>query len=428
MKFEAFEILLPLAVIVLFSKLLSLLGKKLGLPQIFGMILTGLLLGLARLSSKIGPTLFHPELKEPLEVIAKIGVILIMFSAGIETDLKQFKKIGFPAFLITILGVVFPLFLGFIVAWGALGEFKTLTSDKAITFVFYGAVLSATSVSITVAALKELGKLNSRVGNAIIAAAILDDIIGIILLSFLIGLKNPTSSGRSVPEMIGMMILFFVVSAVLGIVIRTAMNSFARKYPHRRRLPILGFAICFFYAYAAEKIFGVADITGAYIAGLILAGIKESKYIDEKIESAKYLIFAPVFFAMIGINANFTNFDKGFVLFGILFIIAGIVGKLFGCGFGALACKFGLKDSLRVGLGMMVRAEVLLVCIDKGTRANIISESIIPYALILIIITTLLTPILLKVSYSSGKSKSVGIDKELEELNATYKGEDLTSW
>ena len=426
MKFEAFEILLPLGVIVLFSKLLSLLGKKLGLPQIFGMILTGLLLGLARLSSKLGPTLFHSELMQPLEVIAKIGVILIMFSAGIETDLKQFKKIGFPAFLITILGVAFPLFFGFLVAWGALGKFTALNSEKAITYVFYGAVLSATSVSITVAALKELNKLNSKVGNAIIAAAILDDIVGIILLSFLIGLKNPgTTSSGNIPKMIGFIILFFVVSAILGIVIRTAMNSFARRYPHRRRLPILGFAICFLYSYAAEKLFGVADITGAYVAGLILAGIKESEYIDEKIESAKYLIFTPVFFAMIGINADFQNFDPSFVLFGVMFIIAGILGKLLGCGLGALACRFSFKDSLRVGLGMMVRAEVLLVCIDKGTNAGIISKSIVPYALILIILTTLLTPILLKVSYSNAKTKSIGVDAAIDDLNAQFKGEHI---
>ncbi len=424
---EVFQILLPLGLILFFSKAFSLLAKKINLPQVFGMILAGILLGLLKLADKKGDSavLFNPTSLEALEFLAKIGVILIMFSAGIETDIKQFKKIGFPAFLITILGVIFPLIFGFIAAWGALGKFNIkLSSTDALKFVFYGAVLSATSVSITVAALKELGKLNSKVGNSIIAAAILDDIIGIILLSFLIGLKDPSKGAKETGILIGKIIGFFAVSAVLGVALRAGMNAYAERYPHRRRLPVLGFAICFLYAYMAEKVFAVADITGAYIAGLIFAGIKESDYIDEKVEVSKYMIFAPVFFALIGIKANFTNFNTDFILFGIMFIIAGILGKLLGCGVGALACRFSFKDSLRVGIGMMVRAEVLLVCISKGEDAHIIDSEIVPYALILIILTTLLTPIFLKMSYKKSKVSCDDIECNIRDLTASMKGEE----
>ncbi len=406
-----FEILLPLALILLCAKFLSLLGKKLGLPQVVGMLIAGILLGLIKLIPS--QTIFTDDTLEGLSFLAKIGVILLMFSAGLETDIKQFKKCGLPSVVITLGGVIFPLGFGFLVAAATGGGFKHMTSDSAITYLFYGTILAATSVSVTVAALKELGKLNSKVGTSIIEAAILDDIIGVVLLSLFVGLKRGNASNAGV--VIGKMVGFFAAAAALGVVLHYAINYVEKKHPHSRRLPILGFAICFFFAYAAEEWFEVADITGAYVAGIILSTVREHEYIDRKVEISNYMVFVPVFFANIGISANFSSIDAHTIGFGFAFIAAGLLGKLLGAGLGALSCKYSLKDSFRVGVGMMVRAEVVLVCAQKGIDNGIIDPNIMPFVLILIIFSALIAPLVLKLSYRKERYEFVSYDPYFEE-------------
>lgn len=288
-----FEILLPLALILLCTKLFSLLGKKIGLPQVVGMLIAGILLGFIKYIPN--QNIFTQSTMEGLSFLAKIGVILIMFSAGLETDLKQFKTSGLPSVLITILGVLFPLGLGFLVASAFNGGFN-VSQHQIITNLFYGAILAATSVSITVAALKELGKLNTKVGTSIVAAAILDDIIGVVLLSLFISLdKGNGLDGIGIA--IGKMIGFFAAAIAVGFVAYIILKHYLKRHPeHHRRIPIIGFAMAFFFAYAAEEWFGVADITGAYVAGIMLSTLTESDYIDRKVEVSNYMIFAPVFF------------------------------------------------------------------------------------------------------------------------------------
>ncbi len=404
-----FEILLPLGLILLLSKTLSVLCKKLGLPQVVGMLTAGLLLGLIRyIPNQIIFTIgigTSDGTIEGLSFIAKIGVILIMFSAGIETDLKQFKKVGFPSIVITSFGVIFPLGLGFLAATIFNGGFSAF-SQNIYDNLFYGAILAATSVSITVAALKEMGKLNTKVGSSIVAAAILDDIIGVVLLSLFIGLKQ-TGSGADVLLVIIKTLGFFVTAIIAGILLRKLFKIMEDKWAHRRRIPIFAFAACFLFAYIAEKFFGVADITGAYFAGLILSGLNESEYIDTKIEVSNYMLFAPVFFANIGITTTFAGLDARIVGFGIAFIAAGLIGKILGAGIAALFCKYSFVDSLRVGIGMMARAEVVLVCTQKGIDFNMVSPSIMPFVLILIIISSFMSPLFLKMTYKNEIGQSM---------------------
>lgn len=391
-----FEILLPLALILLCTKLFSLLGKKLGLPQVVGMLVAGLLLGLIKLIP--GQTVFTEQTLAGLSFLAKIGVILIMFSAGIETDLKQFKKCGLPSVIITLGGVAVPLALGFLVAAAFNGGFKNMTSHMAFVNLFYGTILAATSVSVTVAALKELGKLNTKVGTSIIEAAILDDIIGVILLSLFVSLNGGTGA-KEIGIVIGKMVGFFAAAGVLGVILHFAFNQIEKRHPHTRRLPIIGFAVCFFLSYAAEKWFGVADITGAYVAGIILSTVREHHYIDRKVEVSSYMIFVPVFFANLGITADFSGIDARMAGFGMALVAVGLLGKVIGCSVTALCCRYSLKDSLRVGVGMMVRAEVVLVCTQKGIDSGLVDPAIMPFVLILIIVSALLAPLILKFSY-----------------------------
>ncbi len=398
-----FEILLPLALILLFTKLFSLLGKKIGLPQVVGMLIAGIVLGFIKYIPN--QNVFTQETMEGLSFLAKIGVILIMFSAGLETDIKQFKTSGIPSLVITTCGVVFPVAFGFLVSAAFNGGFSGMSHHQAITNLFYGTILAATSVSITVAVLKELGKISTKVGTSIIAAAIVDDIIGVILLSLFISLDKG-SDLSSVGIAIGKMIGFFAVSIAVGLVIHHFLKLYLKRHPeHHRRIPIIGFATCFLFAYAAEEWFGVADITGAYVAGIMFATLSEAGYIDRKVEVSNYMIFAPVFFANIGINADFGSISPAMIGFGFAFIAVGLLGKVVGCGVGSLMCKYSFKDSLRVGIGMMARAEVVLVCAQKGVDSGIINQAIMPFVLILIIVSSLLTPLLLKISYrNEGKS------------------------
>lgn len=403
---EYYQVLLPLALILILSKLLGLSAKKIGLPQVVAMLLTGIIISLIKYIPN--QTVINESALEGLGFLGKIGVVLIMFSAGLETDVKIIKSTGAEAVLITILGVICPMGLGFLVS-------HLFFPDASVySKLFYGIIITATSVSVTVATLKELGKLDSPIGTAIVSAAILDDIIGIVLLSLASGLSSstddpadvlgklfqPVFGGKlSVISVFIKVVLFFVFIIVFGILYRKLFKHLDEKYPHHRRLALIGFGACFLFAYASEFLFGIADITGAYFAGIMISGLNGAKYVDEKVSQSCYLLFAPVFFANIGINANFGGITSAMLLFGICYIAAALIGKFVGCGVGALVFKTGIRNSLRAGIGMMARAEVVLVCTQKGVDYGLVSKDIYPFILILIILTSFIVPILLKLTY-----------------------------
>lgn len=413
MEHEIYEILLPLAMILIFSKILGLTSKKIGLPQVVGMILAGIFLGFIKLIPN--QQIFSNFTRGGLSFIAKIGVVLIMFSAGLETNTKQFKKIGSASVVITMLGVLFPFACGFLLAAAFNGGFDNMTTEKLFSNLYYGTILTATSVSITVATLKELGKLNSKVGQSIVSAAIIDDIIGVVLLSLIIGLKN-TGSVANTGIILGKTVGFFVAVIGLGFLFHFLFVKMDQKWPHYRRIPIFGFALCFFYAYAAEHWFGVADITGAYFAGLTLSSIESAGYIDTKVETSNYLLFAPVFFANIGIKMEMQNISPTILGFGFAFIAIALFGKIIGCGIGAKLFKFTNKEAFQIGIGMMVRAEVVLVCAQKGIDYGLVSSTVMPFIIILIILSSLIAPIILKFTF---KNENKFLDNEKSELIKT---------
>ena len=407
-KMEVFELLLPLALVIALSKVLAIVCKKIGLPEVVGMLISGILLGLIVLIP--GQKIFvggENGTLSGLSFLAEIGVIIIMFTAGLETDLKLFKKVGLPSIVITTLGVLTPLALGFVVAcaFNPNGGFDQLgNGDILLSNIFYGCILCATSVSLTVAVLKEMGKLQTRVGASILAAAILDDIIAIVIISVVLSIKqNGAASPAEIAKTIGMIFVFFISAFVIGVIALAILLKISKKPMHR--IPIFAIALCFFYSYAAQKWFGVADITGAYVAGLVLSVARFSRYIDSKLEISSYMIFEPVFFANIGISMiskltqSSANFDTSWVIFGVVFIIVALLSKVVGCGTGALMFGYGLKDSYRVGVGMMARAEVVLVCANMGIQDGLVSVNIMPFVIILIIVSSMLVPSLLKLSY-----------------------------
>lgn len=391
---DYYVVLLPLGIILVVSKLLSKFCRKVNLPQVIGMLLAGVLIGVLNYIPTVGEFVLSPTAVTGLGFFAKIGVILIMFAAGLDIDIKQIRVIGVPAVLITMVGVAVPMVLGFGVAQ------LCMPQNGIAANLFYGSILTATSVSVTVATLQELGRLNSKVGSTVVAAAILDDIIGIIVLSVVSSLGGTSSAGQSdVLWVIIKTVLFFIAAIVVGLGASKLFTWIEKKFPHHRLLPILSVALCFLFAYSSEMIFGIADITGAFVAGLVLSVNPEHSYIERRSDIMSYMIFTPVFFANIGITTQITSIDSGMILFGLLFIVAGLVGKVVGCGGTALLCRYGLKDSFRVGIGMMARAEVALVCAQKGVEIGMISSSIMPFIVVLIILSSFVTPILMRASY-----------------------------
>ena len=385
---ETYMILRDLAIIILSAKFMAILAKKCKAPGVVGEILAGLI---------VGPCLLN--LVTPSDFInqmAEIGVILIMFSAGLETNLKELKKSGLIALVIACSGVLIPL-IGGAVLYMSIYGFAAPGTDEFFEGLFIGCIMTATSVGITVEALRELGFLKGRVGQTILSAAIIDDVIGIIVLTFVLGMKDPESD----PMMtIGKTLLFLVVSLVGGYIIYRIMKVVDARYPHTRRIPIIGFGLCFIMAYIAEKYFGIADITGAYVAGIVLCNIRDGEYIDRKVTVNSYMMFAPVFFVAIGLKTDFSAIDTSKIVFAIGFVIVAMISKVIGCGLMAKACKFKWMDCLKIGVGMMTRGEVALIITNKGLNMGIIDSSYFTAVILLIIVSSISVPILLKLLYT----------------------------
>ncbi|EOS28922.1 MAG: cation:proton antiporter [Lachnospiraceae bacterium] len=390
---EAYDVFKDLAIIIIAAKFFGILARKCKAPQVVGEIIAGLI---------IGPSILGlVNQSDFLIEMAEIGVIILMFSAGLETDLKDLMKTGPIAALIACAGVFVPLILGALLYMGFYGV-APWGSEGFYKAVFVGTILTATSVSITVEALKEMGKLKGKVGTTILSAAIIDDVIGIIVLTFVMGFKSPDSNPASV---VVNTVLFFIFAIVVGFVCFKIFKFVDNKYPHTRRIPIAGLALCLAMAYIAEKYFGIADITGAYVAGIILCSIRDSEYIASKMDTNSYILFGPVFFASIGLKTNLESLNVSILIFSIAFVAVGLISKIIGCSLMARICKFNMSDSLKIGVGMMTRGEVALIVSQKGLSVGLLTPVYFTSVILLIIVSSIATPIILKLLYAKDDKK-----------------------
>lgn len=390
---EAYQIFRDLAIIILAAKFFGIVARKFKAPSVVGEIIAGLI---------IGPSLLGLVQESDFTVMmAEIGVVLLMFSAGLETNLKELIKTGPIAFLIACCGVFVPL-VGGTVLYSAFYGFAAVGTHEFYRAVFIGVIMTATSVSITVQALKEMGKLKGKVGTTILSAAIIDDIIGIIVLTFVIGFENPSANPGSV---VISTILFFLCAIGFGLILFYIFNKIDIRYPHTHRIPIMSLGLCFLFAYMAEEFFGIADITGAYAAGIILCSIKDHDYVAAKIDINSYMIFGPIFFVGIGLKTNFDHVDASLLLFSIAFVIVALSTKIIGCGLMAKATKHSWNDSLKIGVGMMTRGEVALIVAQKGLSVGLLDSQFFTAVILLIIVSSISTPLILKYLYSLDDKK-----------------------
>ncbi|WP_349403794.1 cation:proton antiporter [Clostridium perfringens] len=392
----SYEFLFDLALILISTKLFGLITKKIRMPQVVGALVAGVVLGPAFLN-----VLSETEF---IQNLAELGVIVLMFTAGLETDINQLKKTGKASFIIAVLGVIIPLVGGFFIAsiFNKGNDVNTILQN-----VFIGIILTATSVSITVETLKEMGKLNTRAGNAILGAAIIDDILGIIALTITTSLADPSIN---VIIVLIKIVMFFIFAGFAGYLFHWAFIKLDERYQRDlRRFVIIAFVFCLLLSFCAEEFFEVADITGAFIAGLVISDSNRSKYLNSRFETLSYMLLSPIFFASIGIKVQLTAMTKTIFIFAILLLIVAILSKVLGCALGAKLCKYSNREAIQIGTGMISRGEVALIVANKGIAMGLMLPEFLAPVVIVVVVTTIVTPILLKVVFNN-KSKSVDLN------------------
>ena len=409
---NGYSYLLDLAIILLCTKFLGLLTKRVQMPQVVGALLAGLLLGPAGLGILSETSFIHE--------VAEIGVIVLMFCAGMETDIKELKASGKASFVIALFGVLVPLAGGYFCAF-FFNRQEMIASDASASIflqnIFIGVILTATSVCITVETLKELGKLKTRSGNAILGAAIIDDILGIIALTIVTSMAD---SSVNIVVVLLKVAAFFVFAIVVGILFYKGYKKWvdgAKKELHRHTM--VAFVFCLLMSYVAEAVFGVADITGAFIAGLIISNVERSEYLQTKFDTVYYMLLSPVFFASIGLKVVLPKMNAAIVWFAVVFTITAIVTKIIGCGLGAKMCGYQNDQAKRIGIGMISRGEVALIVASKGSTLGLLGSEFLGPVIIVVVITTIITPILLKVVFRS-EEKTIEPVKAEEEIKSYY--------
>ena len=401
----SYHYLLDLALILLSTKLFGIFTGKFQMPRVVGALLAGLVLGPAMLNI-LSETEFLSRLSE-------LGVIVILFTAGMGTDLRELKSAGKSGFLVALCGVLVPMAMG--AGFGYLaGRVGWLTDNTLLENIFLGTVLTATSVSITVETLKELGCLDTRVGSTILAAALIDDVLGLVALTVVASMAGDGSGLLLVLLKIVLFFVFAFVAAFGGVFIfRWLINHAHQK--NLRRYPVFAFVICLLLAYCAEEFFGVADIIGAFVAGLVVACTSKADYIRSKFEPLSYLLLTPVFFAGIGIKVELPQLTGSLVVFSLLLLTVAILSKIIGCGLGAKVCGYNTAECIQVGIGMACRGEVALIVANRGLSMGILSQAMMTPIVITVVGCAVLTPLLLKLAFSGhsrqGSDQSVLADR-----------------
>ncbi len=373
-----YSYLIDLGIMLLAASVGGMISKKLKQPEVLGQILIGIVLGMGILK----PTDFTSHL-------AEIGVIFLMFIAGLETDVSELKESGKSSSMVALGGIIFPLAMVF-------GGVYLITGDLVMS-AFMGVVSTATSVSISVQTLREMNQLRTRQGVTILGSAIIDDIVGILLLTALIGFVSPQSGG-SIFLVTGKILLFFLVTMVVGFIIIKLVKNYEVQFNPEERVVTYAIIICFALAFLSEEM-GVAAITGAYFTGVVFSMTSQRHRVVHNINRIATVMFTPLFFVSIGMGVDIVGAFSAIGI-GSVIILLGILGKIFGSGLGALLSGYDKDEALQVGIGMVPRAEVAIIIANLGFKLGFIGQGELGAVILMVIVTTLVTPALLKWSFN----------------------------
>ena len=373
-----FQYILNLGIILLAANIGGIISKKLKQPAVLGQIIAGIVLGIGII-----------EKTEFIEQLGEIGVIFLMFIAGLETDVNELKESGKSSSLIAFGGVVTPALL-------VTGGVYLITKDL-ISSLFMGIISTATSVSISVQTLRELGKLRTKQGISILGAAIIDDIIGIVLLTLVVGVVKPNASS-GVLMVISKIIIFFAITMILGYIVTKILEKIGNRGGLDEKIVTYSIVICFMLAFVSEEL-GVAAITGAYFAGVVFSMTEYRHKLSHEVNQLATLVFTPIFFISIGMGVDIKSALSA-LGFGSIFIILSVLGKILGCGAGARISGFKMKEAFQIGFGMIPRAEVAIIIANLGVKMGVVNQEMMASVILMVLVTTLITPSLLKVSFS----------------------------
>jgi Kef-type K+ transport system membrane component KefB len=376
------DTLLALAFILVAGKIASHVGERFGMPTAVGKIAAGLL---------IGPAVFGIIAdNSTLETFSLIGVVVLMFLAGLETDMETMKRVSVPAFLVAAGGVILPFLGGLGVGYA----FELPTHET----LFLAAILTATSVSISAQTLKELGLLRSREGTTILAAAVIDDIMGVAVLSFVFAMTGDGDPFISIAKMA----LFLPASFALGYFLSQPTAKQVEEHLSTEAQLSIVIAAALVYAWAAERIGGVAAVTGAYMAGLLIARTRLIHTVTEGLNWVAYSFFVPLFFVGIGFKADFRSLAEAPGLAAALLAVA-VIAKVCGCYLPARLTGSSHSNALLIGVGMMSRGEVALVIASAGLAAGAVGPGVFSAAILMTLVTTIITPLVLKLVHTTGQ-------------------------
>ncbi|MCJ2513835.1 MAG: cation:proton antiporter [Candidatus Thermoplasmatota archaeon] len=384
------------ALALLFARVLGFIFDKLKQPAVIGEIIAGLVLGIISLHIFFGQnyTFFNITVTFPnlafntpeFELLAEFGILFLLFVSGLETRISKIREMGKSSTFVAIGGIIVPLMLGIIT--GIMFNFSIQES------IVIGLILIATSVGVTVRSLLDLHVLDTNVGNTILGAAVIDDILGIILLAFIFGIASPLWVGFKI-------IIFFIIFLYIGIKLIDKIIDLGEKIHLPKALLSISLSIFLIYSFFADKA-GISAIIGAFVAGLLIGQTVRSRKIINDVKTMGYGFFIPLFFVWVGTIINIKSFLT-IGLFTFIIIVIAIFGKIIGCGLSAKISGLNLRESIQVGIGMIPRMEVALIIATYAIANNIIignaADQILATTLILTIITTIITPYLIKKSF-----------------------------
>jgi Kef-type K+ transport system membrane component KefB len=401
------QFILFLALLLTLAKVGGYVSSRLGQPVVLGELLVGLALGPSLINIFHIPIFEDAVLETIISDLAQIGVLLLMFMAGLELHFTELVRNMKVSALAGILGVLTPLGLGYLT--GLAFGFEPLPA------FYLGLTLGATSVSISAQTLMELDMLRSRVGLGLLGAAVFDDIFVILLLSSFLALTASGGGMFTVVLVFLRMIVFFSASLLIGIVLLPWLSKRVVHLPISQSVLTLGLVVMLLYSLSAELVGGMAAITGAFLAGLMFARSPEKERLERGISAVSYGFFVPIFFAHIGLSVNLRGLDSGILWLFLGISAVAILGKLVGAGLGSRLAQFSWRESAQLGVGMISRGEVGLILATVGMSERLISEAKFSAIVGMIVVSTLVTPPLLRILFTGKESRLVSQTESLLE-------------
>ena len=391
-----FQLVLSLVIIITGAKAGGWLANRLRQPAVLGELLVGLLLGPSLLNMLGWASLTNHDnpslLAETVFEMAELGVICLMFLAGLEIDVTEMSRAGRVATLAGVSGVAVPLVLGTLTAlpFGYPGP----------SAFFVGMILAATSVSISAQTLLEIGRLRTREGLILLGAAVIDDVLVILLLSLFTALSSGTANAGSVLMVLLKMAVYLVVATAVGFLVLPRLAVWVHGQPISQGLAALVLVVALIFALSAQVVGGLAAITGAFIAGVGLGRSRLRAEIEHSMRTITYAFLVPVFFVSIGLKTDTRLLAGSGIVFAIVLTLVAILSKVIGCGLGARLGQATPRESLRVGVGMISRGEVGLIVASVGVQAGLVKPDLFAVVTLIVLVTTLVTPPLLRLSFA----------------------------